>query len=316
MIDVLKSTKFVIENSSFVKINREKTKELAEKWSKSELVIPGWDRNYHFFDDSEKTCEYLFVLDSINFYFWAKEREDKWKTDYQGKKIDGYNALAFCLKKAFENKQFSSFNGLDYSGFKDIFQGEGEMPLIKERFEILQDNYKILNDKYGGKFSNLVELCAFDALKILSELVDNFSSFKDEADYKGRKIAFYKRAQILIGDLYCSFAGKKWGNLKNLDKITMFADYKVPQILRGYGILEYGGELSEKLNKKELIPLGSEEEIEIRANSVWAIEFIKDELGKSGIKLRSFEVDWILWNLSQDEKNNLRPYHLTETIYY
>ena len=316
MIDVLESTKYVVENSQHVKINRGKTKELAEKWGKSESVIPEWDKNYHFSNDSEKTCEYLFVLDSINFCFWAKEGTDKWKIDYNGKKIDGYNALAFSLKNIFEKEKFSSFDEFNCSEFKDFFKGENEMPLLKERFEILRENYKILKDKYEGKFSKLVEQCDYDSLRILSELVDNFPSFRDESEYKGKGIAFYKRAQILIGDLYCAFDGKRRGNLKNLDKLTMFADYKVPQILRGYGVLEYNEELSEKLNKRELIPSGSEEEIEIRANAIWAIELLKGELNKNGIKLKSFEVDWVLWNLAQNEHIDLKPYHLTETIFY
>jgi len=316
MIDVLESTKYAVNNGRFVKINKDKTKELAEKWKDSGLIIPKWDTEYHFFDGSEKTCEYLFVLDSINFYFWAKNEQDKWKIDYKGEKIGGYNALAFLLKEIFEDRNFSSFGKLTYTEFKKIFQRENKIPLIKERFDILRENYKILEDRYNGKFSALVEMCDYDALKILSELVDNFPSFRDEAEYRKRKIAFYKRAQILIGDLYCAFNGEKWGNLKNLDKITIFADYKVPQILRGYGILKYVGSLADKIDNRKLILSGSEEEVEIRANTIWAGELIKEELNKNGINLKSLEIDWILWNQSQMADFKLMPYHLTETIFY
>jgi len=316
MIDVLESTKYVVDNSRFVKINRDKIKELAGGWSNSKLVIPKWDTKYHFFDDSEKTCEYLFVLDSINFCFWAKNEDDKWKIDYNGKKIGGYNALAVLLKKIFENRDFSSFDEFTYSEFQKLFYADKEIPLIKERFDILQENYKILKDKYNGRFSSLVEMCDYDALRILSELVDNFPSFKDEAEYRGRKIAFYKRAQILIGDLYCAFNGKKWGNLKNLDKITVFADYKIPQILRGYKILEYTESLANKIDNRELMHFGCEEEVGIRANTIWAGEFMKEELRKNGVNMRSLEIDWVLWNQSQDMGVDLKPYHFTETIFY
>jgi hypothetical protein len=316
MINVLESTKYVVDNSRFVKINRDKIKELAGEWNSSKLVIPGWDVKYHFFDDSEKTCEYLFVLDSINFCFWAKNENDKWKIDYNGKKIGGYNALAFLLKKLFGNRNFSSFSEFTYSEFRKLFYGEKEIPLIKERFDILQENYKILKNKHSGKFSILIEACDYDVLRILPELVDNFSSFRDEVEYKRKKIAFYKRAQILIGDLYCAFGGKKWGNLKNLEKLTMFADYKIPQILRGYGILEYADSLGNKINNRELILPDSEEEVEIRANTIWAGEFIKEELRKNGINMRSFKIDWVLWNQAQEKGVDLKPHHFTETIFY
>ncbi len=316
MLDVLKTTKYVVKNSWSVAINREKINELAEVWSRQKINIPKWDLRYHFFDNTEKTCEYLFILDSINFCFWAKEENDKWKIDDNGVKISGYNALALALKRVFERGKNFSVRKIKFSDFKEIFRGENEIPLIKERFNILRENYRILESKYGGNFTYLIEKCNYDSLKILSELIDNFPSFKDEAEYGGRKIAFYKRAQILVGDIFCSFGGRKWGNLKNLDKITVFADYKIPQILRGYGILEYRKELGEKIDSKILIASGSKEEVEIRANTIWAGEFIKEALKKRGVNLKSIEIDWVLWNLSKFGNLNLKPHHLTKTIFY
>lgn len=41
----------------------------------------------------------------------------------------------------------------------------------------------------------------------------------------------------------------------------MFPDYRVPQILNHYGILEYTAELQEKIDKKVPLLSGSPEEI-------------------------------------------------------
>ncbi len=319
-LQVLETTKYVVERSRYIDINKDKIKELAENWAKEKIKIPGWNYDYHFFDNSWQTCEYLFVLDSLNFCFWSKEPADKWRIKYQNSYLDGYFALSYSLKKAVEEGliEFAPdfIAKMSYRDFGNIFAGRGALPFLKERFRILKENYKILDRKYDGKFINLIDKCRGNAIELALEVVKNFPSFRDEAMFNGRKIRFYKRAQILAGDLYASFGNRKWGKLKNLDKLTIFADYKIPQILRGHGILEYSRDLAKKVDNKKIISAGSREEVEIRANAIWAVEFLKQEFKKKGIKLRSFEIDWILWNKAQKDDIKLKPYHLTKTIYY
>ena len=48
--------------------------------------------------------------------------------------------------------------------------------------------------------------------------------------------------------------------LNNAEKLTMFADYRIPQILRHYGIIEYEQSLKNKIdNRIELLPNSIEE---------------------------------------------------------
>ena len=44
----------------------------------------------------------------------------------------------------------------------------------------------------------------------------------------------------------------------------MFADYRVPQILRHVRILRYSAALSETVDSLKVVPFGSDEETEIR----------------------------------------------------
>jgi hypothetical protein len=39
-------------------------------------------------------------------------------------------------------------------------------------------------------------------------------------------VAIYKRAQILIGDIWACFHDQGLGHFKDIDTITMFADYR------------------------------------------------------------------------------------------
>lgn len=76
----------------------------------------------------------------------------------------------------------------------------------------------------------------------------------------------------------------------------MFADYRVPQILREMGILEYSEKLAKIVDGKEEIPHGGELEVEIRAATVVAVEMIKKHFKEvKGRDVLSIEVDWFLW---------------------
>ncbi|MCK4787827.1 MAG: hypothetical protein KAV87_29000, partial [Desulfobacteraceae bacterium] len=145
---------------------------------------------------------------------------------------------------------------------------------------------------------------------------ENFSSFNDVVEYQGQKVFFYKRAQILTADLYGAFNGKKWGSFTDMDKITAFADYKLPQVLRHLGIMRYTHSLAQKVDQEIMLESGSPEEIEIRANTIQAVELIRQELAQKGKAFRSFEIDWLLWNLGQNDAFRKKPYHKTLTIFY
>lgn len=40
------------------------------------------------------------------------------------------------------------------------------------------------------------------------------------------QVSFYKRAQILVADIWACFEGKSYGEFHDIDTITMFADYR------------------------------------------------------------------------------------------
>ncbi len=147
-------------------------------------------------------------------------------------------------------------------------------------------------------------------------ILRHFPSFNDFSPYKGKTIYFQKRAQLLVADIYQMFQGKGYGNMKKLNKITACADYKLPMVLRNVGILEYSKELENKIDKKEEILKDSEEEVEIRANTIWANEFIKEELKKKIKKIDSIHVNDHLWLLGQIKYPKNKPYHLTRTTSY
>lgn len=316
---ILESTKFVVEKSEFVKINEAAIKKVARKWKEEKWELPPWDSTYHFFDNSPRTLAYFFILDSINFSFWSERKEQKYRIHYQGKYVNGYNSLALSLKMAFSRHHPIEKNGyllkMTKGEFLTLLGGKGKLALLEKRLHILHQAALIIKNQFGGDVQNLFIEANNNALLLLDILISRFPSFRDEAQYKEKRVLFYKRAQIFVNDAHAAFKGKGLGAFTNMDKLTAFSDYKIPQILRHWNIFSYGEALSKKIDAKIELQKNSPEEVEIRANTIWAMEHLKEELKTIGVHLQSREIDWLLWKKAGSEKG-MKPYHKVRTTSY
>jgi hypothetical protein len=205
---------------------------------------------------------------------------------------------------------------LDSQTLAHIFRGSGKIPLFQQRLTNLREAGQVLMDRFQGSFIHVLEEAGGSAVELVRLLVAEFASFNDATTYHGNKVYFFKRAQLLVQDLSTTFSGDTWGNFIDLEKLTAFADYKLPQVLRHLGIIRYELQLAEVIERLEHIPLGSPEEVEIRAATIWAVELLRQELGKCGQEVTSAQLDCWLWHLGQDDTFRSLPYHRTRTIFY
>jgi hypothetical protein len=320
MSKVLESTREIAAKSRLVQIDHDLLAPFCEELMKGGSRIPTWDEAFHFNDGTEETVTYLLVLDTLNACFWPAAGTVRWEIDYDSARLSGYYGLAACLKRAFESgmeiRSAERLASLSRDDLAAVFTGRGTLQLMERRLEALRELGRSLLSAYEGKAHRLVESARGSAVGLAELLADTFSSFRDVATYQGRKVYFYKRAQIFAMDLYAAFGGKRWGHFEDLDELTAFADYKLPQVLRHVGILRYAEELAHKVDQKILLEAGSAEEVEIRANTIWAVELIRQELNGKGSPVKACEVDWILWNMGQVDAFRKKPYHRTATIFY
>lgn len=86
----------------------------------------------------------------------------------------------------------------------------------------------------------------------------------------------YKRAQIFAADLWGAFKGQGYGEFNDIESVTMFADYIVPAVLQQLGVLKFSPSLADMIESNREISSGSEEEVELRACSVHAVEEIRE----------------------------------------
>ncbi|MBN1263749.1 MAG: queuosine salvage family protein [Candidatus Pacebacteria bacterium] len=316
--DILESIKPVVGQSKYVAINRKNLKKVCAEFksndSKSWLTESPFELS-RLKDDQR--LNFIFVFDSVNFCYWG---QPKWTINYRGENYDGAWGMMGSIKKALDRGlpilKADYLSSLKKKDLALIWKGNIPIPLFFRRWAILRENGRILQKKYQGQFLEVIRKSNKDALSLLSLITADFPSFNDRATFKGKKVLFYKRAQLAVADIYRCFKGRGWGNLKNIGQLTAAADYKIPQVLRKLGILKYSPELAGKIDSQVQILPGSEEEIEIRANMIWAIEQIKEELKKKIPQVTSMEIDSYLWLLGQNKSPDDKPYHLTRTIYY
>jgi hypothetical protein len=236
------------------------------------------------------------------------------------RKLDGSTALFRAFEEELRrNSDFTSGSYLAHlntSTLAAILKGNVEIPLFKERLRILNEVGQTLKEKYNGSFSNLFQVCGNDSTKLMTLVVSKFPSFVDEETYEGVLVPFYKRAQLnskMISDTQVSFGERP---LENLDKLTAFADYKIPQLLWSFGILEYDSDLASKIDELVIINKGSADEVEIRIATILAVEKMRQQLLGRFSWITSSHIDSMLWNKSQNKELKVKPYHRTYTTAY
>lgn len=320
MIDVISSIKPVINKAKLVTLNYSAINNLVRKINGKELVSKRIHLNYFQDWNLHNLIKLTFLFNTINFCFWAKRGERKWAIKVENEYFDGSKALFIALEKAVKDNP-NLLNGnflatISLKETKDILSGDPQIPLLKERYYCLKEAGKILKEKFNGSFINTLKESKYDALRLIQILVDNFPCFNDISTYQGETVAFYKRAQLnskMVNDILISRGHR---GLKNLEKLTAFADYKIPQILRHLKILKYRKELASKVDNYKLILPQSPEEIEIRAFTIWAVELIKRKLQEKYSFVTAAHIDSFLWSKTQEKREQMKPYHRTLTIAY
>ena len=162
----------------------------------------------------------------------------------------------------------------------------------------------------------------------------------------------WKRAQILVAETWAAFHPPAdaphplFPGGAAIHALTMFADYRVPQILHHLRILSYPPALADLLRAHTPLAPGSAPELSIRAASVVAVERVRQEIvaivaeeargeaqGETTKERRkraeeavsSVLIDFYLWDLAKRVEGQaddiadatpMLPIHRTRSIWY
>jgi hypothetical protein len=322
-LGVLTGAARTLREASLVRLDLGAIERLAARWVDEPRPDNTAFPEMHYFDGTERTLNWLLLLDALNFCFWSFPGEPRWRVEWRGATLDGYNALAVSLSRAmaegyplYDATYLAALNAETLATILQPAPEAAPIPLFAERLANAREVGRVLLERYDGQFANALTGAGRDAASLALLLARDFSSFADVADWNGQRVPFLKRAQICVADISTAFGGAGLGALIGLERLTAFADYKLPQLLRSQGVMIYAPELAAQVDAYQEIAAGSEPEVEIRAGTVWAVELIRRTLANHGIERSASAIDYRLWSASQAPAPDMRPYHRTRTIYY
>ncbi len=323
-LGVLTSTATVVRAARLVRIERERIAELAERWAAAAWPEgAGTDTVRAMRLGDERTANVVLLLDALNFCFWGEPGHSRWQVEWRGRTLDGFAALMAALVRALDEgrpvwdaRYLAALDDAELGAILRPAPGSATIPLFAARLAHAREVGRVLLERYDGTFAQVAEAADGSAVELTHTLARDFRSFDDVVAWHGYTIRFYKRAQICVADLRATVTDAPWARFRDMERLTAFADYKLPQVLRWQGALVYAPELAARVDGYAPVAAGSDAEIEIRAATIWAVELLRRALMERGVARTASEIDQRLWMESQHASPDMHPYHRTRTIYY
>jgi hypothetical protein len=329
MAEVRESAAFIAANAVHVKLGDEDAFRAAAKILTP--LVNGWKpENWAACElhptamiDASMKAAWIFLIDTLNFAFWTPPGQEAFAVAYNGRVYTGYWSLCSAIRRALDEGapilDASFWKNSNEGDWKRIFRSDSstEIPLFADRVKVIHEAGKFLIENYEASVYKMIQSCGNSALSLISLIHKNLSSYRDECTYKSRPVYFLKRAQILASDLHFGFAldNDPVVNFRDIMELTMFADYRVPQVLNYFGLLRYSETLIRELNENPHLASGSDFECEIRGCSIEAVERLKKYIGENSIAV---VIDYALWDYAKANSSLMEhiPIHKTESVFY
>ncbi len=311
---ILPSCQYVSSVSKHVRINFDKVDETAKG-----LRVSG---NNHWLASSpfgllnfnvDKIVNFLLINHTIGgFSYWG---EPKWTIQTESGELDGSFAMMHLLLKELRKDEnylnAERISNVSFEEFSELLKANVEIPLLKERYDNLITVGNVIERKMNGDFYAFIKNIYSDEELFNVLTTYFFDVFNDVSKFKEREVYFYKLAQLTTSDI---LQIRKLKERKDVDYTHLAGcpDYKIPQVLRMLGVLEYSKELSSLVDNKREIDKDSDFEIEIRANMIVAIDEISQRLNK----VYPIEINDLIWLKGQNKSSKMKPYHLTRSRFY
>jgi len=305
----------VARRARWVRIDDGALESFATHLSNRRPSPPGSDPAHASLGDVRSTVAFVLTLDAVNFGSgWFPHL-----TKRPG--MSGYLSLATSLREHFEANgpwtvhQLRSLRAEDCARVfgQRLDSPAGELMALFAR--ALSDLGGFLHDGYRGRFAGPVEEARHSAARLV-EILSRMPLYRDVASYQEMEIPFYKRGQITCADLAGALRGSGLGRFDDLDDLTLFADNLVPHVLRMLGILVYEIRLAARIDGEKPISSGSEEEVEIRAVALHAVERLARSCAGRGWPASPHRLDALLWARGQHPKIKASPRHRTRCTFY
>lgn len=305
----------VARRARFVRIDDAALDGFAGHLARERPSLPDLDPSLQRLGSPERTVAFVVTMNAVNFgsgwFPHLRKREG----------LSGYLTLATALRERFEREGAlgaADLARIDAAGCARLF-GQSLEPPVDELMGLYarawNDLGRLLLDAHRGRFEALVGAARGRAERLV-EILARMPLYRDVARYQGFAVPFYKRAQITASDLALALGGRGLGHFEDLDRLTLFADNLVPHVLHMLGVLVYDLRLEMRIEAGELLAWSSEEEVEIRAVALHAVERLAASCAARGFRPGVHRLDHLLWSRGQHPKMKARPRHRTRCPYY
>lgn len=324
------ATAQVMAEARDVRIDQRAVERVARQLAADDGEPPAWDDTLHFRGTPEETAGWVVVLDALNYCFWPQGPDPsvRWRVTWRGVTHDGYDALAAALHRAVVDDGYPIWDldwlrGISAETVAHLLRGDPgspPIPLLSDRIFCLRDLGRPRH-KRDAQPADIAVDARGSADRVVRLAIRRYLSYEDTAAWQRRdglviEVPLLKRAQILAADLAGALTGTDLAITQDLELLTAFADYKVPQVLRHLGVLRYATTLATWIAQRRPIAPNDPWEVAIRAGTVQACERIVAATRKLGTETTAAELDWRLWRLGQSLPGDVEPYHRTLTTSY
>jgi hypothetical protein len=321
---VLSSTLPVIEASRNVRTSEDGIRRVAGWMAYEEFGLPDGSFLFDFGHDADVLTDLVMFESALNFAFTDFETSVKFEVDYQGARYVDSEAMLACIHRAWSDGQpildGAWMASVTRADLERLFEGTIEMPMLDERVVILNGIGATLVDRFEGQSHVWAASCDramyADGNGMLERLLADFPRFEDGSVYDGHRVRFYKLAQLCLWMLHAVYVRLGQDGLRDLSRMTAFADYIVPVALRLLGITEYTPDLEARINGGVLIPRDSPDEIELRAHTVYATALLTSAINEIRPPDRQLVIPQIDYRLWKTYHATFWPHHLTITTMY
>jgi len=318
---VLKSVSDMMSEANHLKINDNNIEEVSDWLAYEEFSFP---KNNDRKIDPDNFIRTTMLINTLNFAFTDFDNSIKYEITRNGNKLSDSEAMFTQIHEAID----SGINlldgevqaGLTFQDLENIFKGNIEMPMLQERKDILNQVGQKLVNSYEGDWINFIKSCPKKLYSngegLIEKLISEFPRFNDSSSYKGKDIHFYKLAQLAFWGIHGELSHSNYFNIEDINAMSAFADYIVPVALKVMKIVEYSEDLNEKINNGILIERDSEEEIEVRAASLFATAKLTEAVNLRRPANKAIIIPQLDYRLWKSYHATHHPHHLTYTIMY
>ncbi len=314
----------VARRAQHVSINTERLEAMAEGAPAHLLALPSWDGPGMFEGHAEDVITWLMTVGALNFCYFPEPDQPRWFTRVNGNEVgvddEAFGVLAAIGTAIKNGVPFGDWSWMQQMDEHDLgpylapASGAGRLPMMPERLASLLDLAGAR--KFFGAPASVFSAAGGSAARFVDLLTDAAPMWHDVRQYDELTLPFHKRAWLCAAMIHGRFQRDPIRRFRDPEVIPAFADYRLPQILRGSGVMTLSETLADHIDAGKPVAAHSPVEVELRAVTVAAAAMLRDRIATRIPDITMMQVDHFLWRMAVKVSDQLPPFHRTRTTDY